>query len=126
MIEIRHMSPKKRILSIILTVLIFSIVFAAAIFFHTRNMNNYFKQTSEITNKDSLDLRVENTWINHGYLFFNNKYFIYSARVIQPSIDLSQIVELTTPFYIKKNSSSDTLRLLQNDSVYIFILKSKR
>jgi hypothetical protein len=126
MIEIMQMSPKRRILSIIFLVVTFSIAFLIVIVLSTKKMNDYFKRTSEITYKDRLDLRVEKTWFNRGYLFFNDKYYLFSPKVIQLNIDFLQINDLETPLNLKKISSSDTIRLFQNDSTYVLLLKSQR
>jgi len=86
MIEITEIFPKKRIISILSAILIFSVVFAVIIIKDTRRMQNYYDHTSEITYNDSIDLIVNNVWVNHGYLFFNNKYYLSSSRVIKTSI----------------------------------------
>ena len=125
MIEITEISSKKRIISILTAILIFSVVFAIIIIKYNRRMQNYYDHTSEITYKDSIDLIVNNVWVNHGYLFFNDKYYLSSSRVIQTSIDYFDIMELKTPFTIRKSSFSDTLILQHAQNKYLLILESK-
>jgi hypothetical protein len=119
------MSPKKRTLSIIITVLLFLLISAVLIFLDTKKMNEYYDGTIEITYKDSINLKVDETWLNHGYLYFNDKYYLFDQRVSQPNLEFIQIIELKTPFYLKKSSYSDTLILQHNDKYYTLILKSK-
>ena len=125
MIQIAEISPKKRIISILSTILLFSVVFAVIIIKDTRRMQNYYNTTTEITYKDSIDLIVNNVWLNHDYLYFNDKYYLFGSRVIQTSIDFFDIMELTTPFTIRKNSFSDTLILQNAQNKYLLILESK-
>ncbi len=125
MIEITEISPKKRIISIISAILLFSVVFAVIIIKDTRRMQNYYNNTTEITHKDSIDLIVNNVWVNHDYLYFNDKYYLFGSRVIQTSIDFYDIMELTTPFTITKSSFSDTIILQQAQNKYLLILESK-
>jgi len=119
------MSPKKRIISILSTILIFSVVSGIIIIKDTKRMQNYYDHTSEITYKDSIDLIVNNVWLNHDYLYFNDKYYLFGSRVIQTSIDFFDIMELTTPFTIRKSSFSDTIILLHAHNKYLLILESK-
>lgn len=88
-------------------------------------MQKYYNNTTEITYKDSIDLIVYNVWENHDYLYFNDKYYLFGSRVIQTSIDFYDIMELTTPFTIRKSSFSDTLILLHDQNRYLLILESK-
>jgi hypothetical protein len=124
MIEITEISPKKRIISILSAILLFSAVFAFVIIKDNRRMQNYYNNTTEITYKDSIDLIVTDVWENHNYLYFNDKYYLLGSRVIQTSIDFFDIMELTTPFTIRKNSFSDTLILLHDHNRYLLILES--
>jgi len=125
MIDITEISPGKRIISILSTILLFSVVFAVIIIMDTRRMQNYYNNTTEITYKDSIDLIVNNVWLNHDYLYFNDKYYLFGSRVIQTSIDFFDIMELKTPFTIRKSSFSDTLILLHAQNKYLLILGSK-
>ena len=125
MIEITEISPRKRIISILSAILLFSFVFAVIIIKDTRKMQNYYNNTTEITYKDSIDLIVNNVWLNHDYLYFNDKYYLFGSRVIQTSIDFFDIMELKTPFTIRKSSFSDTLILLYAPNKYLLILESK-
>jgi len=126
MIEITEISPRKRIISILSTILLFSVVFAVIIIMDTRRMQNYYNNTTEITYKDSIDLIVNNVWLNHDYLYFNDKYYLFGSRVIQTSIDFFDIMELTTPFAIRKSSFSDTLIMQNAQNKYLLILESKK
>jgi len=125
MIEIAEISPKKRIISILSAILLFSVVFAVIIIKDTRRMQNYYNNTTEIIYKDSIDLIVKNVWLNHDYLYFNDKYYLFGSRVIQTSIDFFDIMELTTPFTIRKSSFSDTIILQHAQNKYLLILGSK-
>jgi len=125
MIEITEISPKKRIIFILSSILVFSVVFAVIIIKDTRRMQNYYNNTTEITYKDSIDLIVNNVWLNHDYLYFNDKYYLLGSRVIQTSIDFIDIMELSTPFTIRKSSFSDTLILQHTRNKYLLILESK-
>jgi len=126
MIDITEISPGKRIISILSTILLFSVVFAVIIIMDTRRMQNYYNNTTEITYKDSIDLIVNNVWLNHDYLYFNDKYYLFGSRVIQTSIDFFDIMELTTPFAIRKSSFSDTLIMQNAQNKYLLILESKK
>ena len=90
MIEITEISPRKRIISILSAILLFSFVFAVIIIKDTRKMQNYYNNTTEITYKDSIDLIVNNVWLNHDYLYFNDKYYLFGSRVIQTSIEIGR------------------------------------
>jgi len=125
MIEITEISPRKRIISILSAILLFSVVFAVIIIKDTRRMQNYYNNTTEIIYKDSIDLIVKNVWLNHDYLYFNDKYYLFGSRVIQTSIDFFDIMELTTPFAIRKSSFSDTLIMQNAQNKYLLILESK-
>lgn len=125
MIEITEISPRKRTISILSAILLFSTVFVVIIIRDTRRMQKYYNNTTEITYKDSIDLIVTDVWVNHNYLYFNDKYYLFGSRVIQTSIDFFDIMELTTPFTIRKSSFSDTLILLHDQNRYLLILESK-
>jgi hypothetical protein len=125
MIEITEISPKKRIISILSAILLFSTVFVVIIIRDTRRMQKYYNNTTEITYKDIIDLIVTDVWVNNDYLYFNDKYYLFGSRVIQKSIDFFDIMELTTPFTIRKSSFSDTLMLKHAQNKYLLILESK-
>ena len=113
----------KRVLAIIIPILLFVIVSAIIIILDTKKWNKYYSQTIEITYQDSLNLKIENVWMNHGYLYFNDKYYLISARMNPQSLSLQQVTELETPFTIIKKSFSDTILLQYHDRTYLFTLK---
>lgn len=125
MIEINEISPGKRTIFILSTILLFSIVFAVIINKDTGRMQSYYRNTTEITYKDSIDLEVNEVWLNHDYLYFNDKYYLFGSRVIQTGIDFFDIMEFTTPFTVIKSAFSDSLILLHAQNKYLLILESK-
>ena len=118
-----EMSPKRRILSIIISISAFAIVSAIFIFMHNSRMNYFYSRTIEITYNDSINLKVEKAWMNHGYLYLNDTYFLQDSRVNQPTLTLDQVTQLRLPFYLTKRSLSDTLLLKCNNNDYIITLK---
>jgi Na+/melibiose symporter-like transporter len=98
-----NIPPKRRFFSIIVTVVVFVSVAFFFVYKDTKRLKTYYDKTTEITLKDSLNLKVEDVWLNHGYLFLNNKYYLMDARVNMADINFTQVTKILVPFYIIKN-----------------------
>ena len=115
---------KRTIVSVLFIILLFLTVSAILIITDTKRMNKYYASVSEITYNDSINLVVNDVWINHGYLYFNDKYYISGSKVIYSNRELLEIYELEEPFHLIKRSFSDTI-ILQNDNYnFIIVLRS--
>ena len=119
------MTSKRTIVSVLIILLLFFTVSAILIITDTKRMNKYYASVSEITYNDSINLVVNDVWINGGYLFFNDKYYISGAKVIYSSRELIEIYELEEPFHLKKRSFSDTIILQNDNDNFIILLKSE-
>jgi hypothetical protein len=89
----------------------------------TKNVNNYWNEQEEITCADSINITIEKTGYNRGYLSFNHKYYIFDANVVKSNLELWEATQLKRPFTINKSGSSDTLWLLTKDTNYFFVLE---
>ena len=118
------MPSKRNIASVLAILLLFLTVSAILILADTKRMNRYYASVTEITNNDSINLVVNDVWMNHGYLYFNDKYYISESNVIYSSRELLEIYELEEPFQLKKRSLSDTIVLQNNHDNFIIILRS--
>ena len=119
------MPSKRTIVSVLIILLLFFTVSAILIITDTKRMNKYYASVAEITYNDSINLVVNDVWINGGYLFFNDKYYISGTKVIYSSRELIEIYELEEPFHLKKRSLSDTIILHNDNDNFIIILKSE-
>jgi Na+/melibiose symporter-like transporter len=121
-----NIPPKRRFFSIIVTVVVFVSVAFFFVYKDTKRLKTYYDKTTEITLKDSLNLKVEDVWLNHGYLFLNNKYYLMDARVNMADINFTQVTKILVPFYIIKKSYSDTLVLQRGKKDYVLVLKTAK
>lgn len=119
------MPSKRTIVSVLIILLLFFTVSAILIITDTKRMNKYYASVAEITYNDSINLVVNDVWMNGGYLFFNDKYYISGTKVIYSSRELIEIYELEEPFHLKKRSLSDTIILHNDNDNFIIILKSE-
>jgi hypothetical protein len=115
---------KRNILSVLAILLLFITVSAILIIADTKRMNRYYASVTEITKNDSINLVVNDVWMNHGYLYFNDKYYISESNVIYSSRELLEIYELEEPFQLMKRSLSDTIVLQNDNDNFIIVLRT--
>ena len=118
------MLSKRTIISALVSILLFLTLSAILIIADTKRLNKYYASVTEITNNDSINLLVNDVWMNHGYLFFNNKYYISGSKVIYSNRELLEIYELEEPFQLKKRSLSDTIILQNDNDNFIIVLRA--
>ena len=119
-----EISSKRTIVSVLIIILLFFIVSAILIITDTKRMKKYYASVTEITYNDSINLVVNDVWMNHGYIYFNDKYYISESNVIYSSRELLEIYELEEPFQLMKRSLSDTIVLQNDNDNFIIILRS--
>ena len=119
-----EISSKRTIVSVLIIILLFFIVSAILIITDTKRMKKYYASVTEITYNDSINLVVNDVWMNHGYIYFNDKYYISESNVIYSSRELLEIYELEEPFQLMKRSHSDTIVLQNDNDNFIIILRS--